>query len=219
MDLSQLMSVIATTIYLALGAVAIWGAFCVILLWRSIEKKRFRSIENEDLFFSKLKEQLVEERYEDSLNLCNSPIYWSRAVPRLAALAIENRQSSLNRIQRMIIERFERDVLSDFEYRLSWIQTVIKSSPMLGLLGTVVGMIGAFAKLAGGDNVESQTLAGDISFALFTTAIGLVIAIPLVLCGAYVNVRIRKLENAVEDGLVRFWEVFRETVHSSGDQK
>ena len=69
MDLSQLMSVIATTIYLALGAVAVWGAFCVILLWRSIEKKRFRSIENEDLFFSKLKEQLVEERYEDSLNL------------------------------------------------------------------------------------------------------------------------------------------------------
>ena len=52
---------------------------------------------------------------------------------------------------------------------------------MVGLLGTVIGMMGAFAKIAGGDKVDPTQLADDISFASITTACGLAIAIPLVL--------------------------------------
>jgi biopolymer transport protein ExbB len=51
-------------------------------------------------------------------------------------------------------------------------------SPMLGLLGTVVGMVGAFATLAQTGGAEPAALAGDISVALLTTFGGLVVAIP-----------------------------------------
>ena len=58
-----------------------------------------------------------------------------------------------------------------------------------------MGMMGAFAKLATMDGVEASVLAQDIQFALITTACGLAIAIPLVLCVASINVRIRKMED------------------------
>ena len=74
---------------------------------------------------------------------------------------------------------------------------------MLGLLGTVLGMMAAFAKLASSQSVKPDQLASDISFALITTAIGLAIAIPGTICVAAVNVRIRKLEDLVGAGLAR----------------
>src|SRR5690606_38557547 len=102
-----------------------------------------------------------------------------------------------------------RDVLEDLETRLSWVNTVIKSAPMLGLFGTVLGMMGAFGKLATATNVEPTDLASDINTALITTAVGLAIAIPLILSVTMINVRIRKLEDLTAEGLTRFLEAFR----------
>ena len=101
------------------------------------------------------------------------------------------------------------DVLADIEHRLSWVATVIKSAPMIGLLGTVMGMMGAFANLATGEGIEKGKMAEDIAFALTTTACGLAIAIPLVLSTASINVRIRKMENLVGLGLNHLFESLR----------
>lgn len=77
------------------------------------------------------------------------------------------------------------DAMADFSFRenrpyqswLSWMSLLGQVSPMVGLLGTVMGMIGAFAELSQG-NVNAADLAGDINTALYTTAWGLIIAIP-----------------------------------------
>ena len=82
---------------------------------------------------------------------------------------------------------------------------------MIGLLGTVLGMMKAFAKLADPSaQVEVPKLAMDIQFALITTALGLAIAIPLVLCTAYINVVILKMENLVSYGVKQFLAIFKE---------
>ena len=73
---------------------------------------------------------------------------------------------------------------------------------MLGLLGTVIGMMGAFGKLATTENVRPDALAEDISIALITTAAGLSIAIPLVIGTNSINIRISKLEELVEAGIL-----------------
>jgi biopolymer transport protein ExbB len=65
---------------------------------------------------------------------------------------------------------------------------------------------------SGGD---PKLLAGDISFALFTTAIGLIIAIPLVLAGAMIHVRIGKLQDSVQQQLGELLDDL-EAVSSSG---
>jgi biopolymer transport protein ExbB/TolQ len=116
-------------------------------------------------------------------------------------------------LRHLLADHFQRDVLSDLEYRLSWVDTVIKSAPMIGLLGTVVGMIGAFGAIStAGKKVDPTIFADDIHTALYTTAAGLSIAIPLVLCKASINVRIRKLQDLVGLGLTRFMDGMKEAL-------
>jgi biopolymer transport protein ExbB/TolQ len=121
-------------------------------------------------------------------------------------------------VKKLVADRFQRDVLQDLEFRLSWVYTVIKAAPMLGLFGTVLGMMAAFAELSGSTTVEADKLANDIMFALITTALGLAIAIPLVICTAYINVQIRKMEDLVAYGINQFLEIFKEATirHPAG---
>ena len=100
-------------------------------------------------------------------------------------------------------------MLADLEYRLSWVSAVIKTAPMVGLFGTVLGMMGAFSQLAGAEHPEPNALASNIMLALITTACGLAIAIPLVLSMASINVRIRKMEDLIGAGLAQFFETFK----------
>ncbi len=211
MEISALTGIVGNVIYVALGLIALWGAFCVIVVWRRVAQTRFRNETLQDEFLKELFAALGRKDFTGAGNLCEAN---RRALPQLALLAINNRTLGYNKVRHMVADRFQRDVLSDLEYRLSWIQTVIKSAPMVGLLGTVTGMMGAFAKLAGSENVDPSLLADDISVALITTACGLAIAIPLVLCTASINVRIRKLEDLVGIGLTRFFEQLK-TVLSS----
>lgn len=61
---------------------------------------------------------------------------------------------------------------------INFLSLITAVSPMVGLLGTVSGMIGAFQKIAGGGMGKPELLAGNIGEALITTATGLIIAIP-----------------------------------------
>jgi hypothetical protein len=64
-----------------------------------------------------------------------------------------------------------------FWLRAIWISSAgVVLPPMVGLLGTVIGMVGAFGELSQSDGSDPGDLAGDISFALLTTAWGLVIS-------------------------------------------
>jgi len=201
----------------ALALIALWGAFCVIMVWRRVAQSRFRNEEEQDQFLDQLDEILRGGDFDGAMQTCDED---PRAMPQLALLAIANRRIGMPKIRALVADRFQRDVLSDLEHRLSWVYTVIKTAPMAGLFGTVVGMMGAFSKIAGGDeNLEPSQFAGDISLALITTACGLAIAIPLVLCTASINVRIRKLEDLVSSGVTRFLETFKAVLATAPEEK
>jgi len=127
---------------------------------------------------------------------------------RVLAAGLVNRHHP-REIMKESIEDTGRQVVVELERYLNTLGTIASITPLLGLLGTVIGMMGAFAKLATGDKVNPTQLADDISFALVTTACGLAIAIPLVLSTASINVRIRKLEDLVGTGLTRFLDTFK----------
>jgi biopolymer transport protein ExbB len=63
---------------------------------------------------------------------------------------------------------------------INYISLCAQASPMLGLLGTVIGMVGAFGTLAQTGSADPAQLAGDISVALLTTLWGLINAIPCI---------------------------------------
>ena len=127
----------------------------------------------------------------------------------LISLGVLNEQLGYAKVKQLLSERFQRDVLEGLERNVSWVATVIKTAPMLGLFGTVIGMIGAFATLADAQTADPTKLAKDINVALYTTAIGLSIAIPLVMALNAVNNRIRNLEDLVGTGITRYLEAFK----------
>lgn len=73
------------------------------------------------------------------------------------------------------------DVLFRFNQRLDFLATAAATAPLMGLLGTVIGMINAFSRLSSSGDVDITMLAGGIWQALLTTAAGLCIAIPAML--------------------------------------
>ena len=203
---------IGNLMYGALAIIAVWGAFCVVMVWYRVREKRFRNEDEQAEFLDALDDSLLQGDFESAGQMLESD---KRAMSQLALLAIVNRDIGYAKIRQLLVDRFQRDVLADLEHRLSWVNTCIKTAPMLGLLGTVMGMKGAFGTLATQDSVKPSQLAGDISFALLTTIWGLWIAIPLILATASVNVRIRKLEDLVAAGLTRFLESFKVALGAS----
>lgn len=193
-------------IYTAMAIAALYGVFCAVLLFRKIAQKRFSSPSRAGEFLDEVRSHLQQRNFDGIAELCDSPAYWSKATPQMILVALAHRDRGLAKLRQLLAEKYERDVLADLEYRFSWIGTIVKTAPMLGLLGTVTGMIAAFAKLATASQggLDPTTLANDISFALLTTAYGLMIAIPLTILGAAVQVKKGKLTDSVQEQLSEF---------------
>jgi biopolymer transport protein ExbB/TolQ len=213
-DISGLVEFAGNSIYAFQAFDALWGAFCIIVAWRRLSQIRFKNEDAQNEFSDQLDECLLAGDLEGAEELCEGD---RRIVPQLALLAIQNRDLGYTKIKQLVADRFQRDVLADLEYRITWVVTMIKSAPMLGLLGTVLGMMAAFGKLAGQQKVDATHLAGDISLALVTTFVGLSIAIPLSLVLASVQIRQRHMEDLATEGLARFLESFKPLVEQPAE--
>lgn len=208
MDFAKVVDFCSNMVYPLQAITALQGAYLCIVIFRRIAQKRFRSAAAEDEFLGEVRELMKRKNFDGVAELCDSPPYWSKAVPQLILVALQNRDRPIVKLRQMMAERFEQDILSDIENRIAWVNTVVKVAPMLGLQGTVLGMIAAFAKIAsaGKSGVDPTKLADDISFALFTTAIGLFVAIPLVMALASIHVRQGKMQDSVQYMLGTFLE-------------
>ena len=185
---------------------AVWGAFCIIVVWRRLAQIRFKSEDQQNDFLDQVLDAVAAGDFDAAAEMCEDD---PRIVPQLIYLALSNRDLGYGKVKQLVADRFQRDILSEMDYRITWVVTMIKSAPMLGILGTVLGMMSAFGKLAGQKKVDASNLSGDISIALITTFVGLSIAIPLSLVLASVQIRVRKMEDLVGDGMARFTEVFK----------
>lgn len=203
---ASLWEIISNATYGALALIALWGLYCIVIVWTRVNQKRFKSEESQDQFMDDIDQMLEAGDFEGTAEYCDGD---PRAIPQIVELAMNHRDLGYKKARQFVMDRFQRDVMSDLEYRLSWVSTVIKSAPMIGLFGTVFGMMGAFETLATSESVEPKFLAKDINVALRTTACGLAIAIPLMILVANVNIRIAKMEDLVGSGLARFMASYR----------
>jgi biopolymer transport protein ExbB len=218
MELTQFLGWVGYGIYASMAGVALYGVFTLILLARRITQKRFSGHATAEEFLDGVRDSMSSQNYEEAADLCDSPNYWAKAIPQLIMVGLANRQRPVNKIRKTMGEHFDREIQADLDYRMSWVNTVVKTAPMLGLLGTVTGMIQAFGKIAAATSAgtDPKALADDISFALFTTAMGLIIAIPMVIGGAWINVRIGKLQDEVQQYLGVFLEDLEAAVAKAG---
>ncbi len=112
------------------------------------------------------------------------------------------------------IEEMGRQVVHDLERFLNALGTIAAISPLLGLLGTVLGMIKVFAVITEVGVGNPGVLAGGISEALVTTAAGLTVAIPALIFHRYFMRRIDDLVVKMEEQAVKLVEV----IHGKREQ-
>lgn len=93
------------------------------------------------------------------------------------------------------------------EKNLSWIALFIALAPMLGFMGTVVGMIQAFDMIQQAGNISATIVAGGIKVALLTTVGGLIVAIILQIFYNYILSRIDALVNDMEDSSISLLDI------------
>lgn len=124
---------------------------------------------------------------------------------RILAAALANRQHD-REIMKESIEDVGRHVVHTLERYLNTLGTIASITPLLGLLGTVIGMIKVFAVITTQGVGDPAVLANGISEALVTTAAGLSVAIPTLMCYRYFRGRVDELVLAMEQEALKMVE-------------
>jgi biopolymer transport protein ExbB len=127
---------------------------------------------------------------------------------RILAAGLINRTHTRD-VMKEAIEDVGRQVVHDLERYLNTLGTIASISPLLGLLGTVLGMINVFAAIVSVGVGNPGVLASGISQALLTTAAGLSVAIPALMFHRYFSGKVEKLVVAMEEEALKMVEVMQ----------
>ncbi|MFN2287269.1 MAG: MotA/TolQ/ExbB proton channel family protein [Chromatocurvus sp.] len=127
-----------------------------------------------------------------------------RASPlgRILAAGLVNSHHG-REVMKESIEESAAHVVHDLERYLNTLGTIAAIAPLLGLLGTVVGMIRVFAEIMARGTGNASALAGGISEALITTAAGLTVAIPALVMHRYFTGRIDEIVIGLEQEAIK----------------
>ena len=140
---------------------------------------------------------LWEGRPEEALRVAASE---DRSLHRVFAAALEHWEAPAETLKLLLEQELRREVFR-WEKGLSVLSALARVAPLLGLLGTVLGMVEIFRALpSAGIASPMLVLSGGIWKALLTTVAGLVVAVPIVLAHTYLVSRILRAEEGLERG-------------------
>jgi len=150
----------------------------------------------DSMFKEEIKELLVGKKYEEAIEFSRKEkgVVGKTLTKFLIRYCLEGDYKTSDELLREI-ELEEMDILEKNTYVLG---IIAYTAPMIGLLGTVTGMIKAFGKIATAGTGDPNAIAGGISQALLTTAGGLIIAIPSIIAYNIFNKKIEKMSLEVE---------------------
>jgi biopolymer transport protein ExbB len=144
--------------------------------------------------------RLTDERIEE--------IRAGSPLGRLLAAGLINRNHS-REIMKEAIEDTGRQVVAELERFLNTLATIASVAPLLGLLGTVLGMIDVFGVIMEAGVGNAALLAGGISKALITTAAGLSVAIAALMFHRFFDNKVARLALEMEEQSLRLVEVMK----------
>ena len=145
---------------------------------------------------------------EDILKLCKDKTdSVSKSVTKIVSnmdINFDELDNSHRQVIEGIISESILEQTTELEKGMSLLGTVVNAAPQLGLLGTVTGMIAAFSALTRNGTSTAKIVAGGISEALYTTAFGLIVAIPALVFYNYFNRRIDVIVAEMERAALQF---------------
>lgn len=149
---------------------------------------------------------MQNREYSEVLGLCQAqPCFFSNVV----ASGLKKLRHDFSAVQEAVADTIERQGIA-LHAKIGYLSFIASICPMLGLLGTVWGMIGAFNKIAYDQGLgRPKLLAEGVSQALITTATGLVVAIPVMALFFFFRERVNRIILEVETVTTDLFEVFR----------
>ena len=194
------------------------GIFMWVILLASISglaviiEKMYTFLSKEKKLSENEKNQLYKAlrtgNKEDILKLCKDKTdSVSKSVTKIVSnmdINFDELDNSHRQVIEGIISESILEQTTELEKGMSLLGTVVNAAPQLGLLGTVTGMIAAFSALTRNGTSTAKIVAGGISEALYTTAFGLIVAIPALVFYNYFNRRIDVIVSEMERAALQF---------------
>ncbi len=146
-------------------------------------------------FLERLYLYLSKNKFSEALNLASLN---NSSIARIAYVALQKNGSSKEQIKESMEGAGRREALELGRY-IEGLGAISNASTLLGLLGTISGMIKIFSVISENTIVDPASLAGGISEALYTTAFGLLVAIPAFIAYKYLIGRSEEFVNELED--------------------
>lgn len=170
---------------LAIGLLIIVWKFFDLALKSASNRKLFKEVDG----------LIAQQRLDQALSLCEES---KSPAGNILSAGLRRYKEGTVRVTQAI-ENAGTIEVSKLERGLVWLATLSNVAPLLGFLGTVIGMIQAFQAIEIAGEVEATLVAGGIKVALITTATGLAIAIPINIAHNYFVSRVDRIVIDMEE--------------------
>jgi len=161
----------------------------------------------DDTFMKRIRDYVHEGELESALNLCRNT---RTPLGRLIEKGITRIGRPMNDVL-VAIENTGNLEVASLSKGLPWLATTAAGAPMLGFLGTVIGMVQAFYSIAAsGTAAQIGTFAGGIYTALTTTVAGLIVGIAALFAYNFLVARINKVMKLMEARTMEFMDLLNE---------
>ncbi|MDH3813964.1 MAG: MotA/TolQ/ExbB proton channel family protein [Acidobacteriota bacterium] len=157
---------------------------------------------------------LASDKFQGSIDFCRRH---PGPFTDLVVALVENRHAPYEELKE-ILEDTGRLQLMGLQRGLPALGTIVAGAPLLGLLGTVIGMIKIFSVVATAGSGITEQLSSGISQALITTATGLVIAIPALFVHSYLESRALSILSDIEAQILDYLHLVREHANTEDEE-
>lgn len=183
---------------------SIFSIYIFIERWLTIGK----ASKGDDAFLDRVKELVSQGQLDEAKQLC---INAGTPISRMILKGLERVKvgSDLKSIE-VSIENVGKIEINRLEKNLSSLATISGAAPMIGFLGTVIGMIDTFMQLDTKEQASTSDLAGGIYVALVTTVAGLVVGIIAYMAYNFLASKIQKIIHRMEYSSVEFIDLLHE---------
>ena len=179
---------------------------CLILgLAIAIERIIFLNLSstNTDKLTSSVEDALKNGGLEAAKEVCRNT---SGPVASIFYQGLDRSSEGIENAEKAVIA-YGGVQMGQLEKNVSWISLFIALAPMLGFMGTVIGMIQAFDKIEAAGDMQPSLVAGGIKVALLTTVFGLIVAIILQIFYNYIVAKIDSIVNEMEDASITLMDI------------